>query len=377
MEPTKGEIWQDFIRQGIHPGQLTDNGSFDNFRQRSTQLRQDFIDRLLVEVSIANDEAHLKVLVYGYQTLLCYYINILCGYKDRYPAENSRQPLYDSVVKDLEYDLAFIQSYFNRYFDDQSPVPVSLRNECKKAIAQLDDQLTANRQLNIFYGDLHPLLINILDHHANGHLSFAKYYYMTRLVNHFLSTTAALRFPTLLDGHLLDFCVAHNVNAPEIIYQAVALLSQKCKEYETLEGKREWVSESLQQLYQISVDGGLLEGQPSVRDILANWLEQENVFLAVQKKESPVVPEQAPKLNTSVSVPVLALFTRLFKESGIITNSNLQEIFRFVSSNYTSQQKESISPGNFHGKYYRVEESTKRKVTDMLLEMVKVVKRIQ
>lgn len=381
MELRNGEIWQHFIRNGINPDRLLNNHpeplSVDMYLQQSARIRHEFIDRMLVESASTKNEKQVRALVYGYQTLICYLVNELNVYMAHVQQENVIIEIYKGVINDLDNILLFIQTYFTRYFDFQASVPVLLRDHFQKAVLQLEAQFPVTWQGDASHTELQILFLSLLHRYAEGPLSFAQHTYLTGLINGIYRSPYGL--PNLFELPLIDYCIVQNFNAPEITAFVIAFLAEKLRLFESDQQKKEWIRHCLKQLYQLAptVSTGILEEQVSLRDNIANWLEQEKLFWAVHNKDMGAVFEPGPKLNTSVSVPVLALFTRLFKETGIITNANLQEVFRFVASNYTSQQKESISTGNFHGKYYTVEESTKRKVTDLLLEMVKAVKRIQ
>jgi len=82
------------------------------------------------------------------------------------------------------------------------------------------------------------------------------------------------------------------------------------------------------------------------------------------------------KIQTSLSVPALALFTRLFKDAGIYTNTNQTDILKFVSSHFTTQRQLGVSHASLQNKYYQIEESTKRKVYEHLMEMAQMCKKL-
>ena len=78
----------------------------------------------------------------------------------------------------------------------------------------------------------------------------------------------------------------------------------------------------------------------------------------------------------SLTVPLLALFTRLFKEAGIYTDTNQTDILKFVSSHFTTPRQLEISFGHLQSKYYQIDEGTKRKVIDHLMEMAQRCKKL-
>jgi hypothetical protein len=83
---------------------------------------------------------------------------------------------------------------------------------------------------------------------------------------------------------------------------------------------------------------------------------------------------EGSKIQTSLTVPVLALLTRLFKEAGIYTNTNQTDILKSVSSNFTTLRQPEVSYGHLQAKYYQIDEGTKKKVGDLLIDMAKLCK---
>ena len=122
-------------------------------------------------------------------------------------------------------------------------------------------------------------------------------------------------------------------------------------------------------------NAALNPGQPTAKQIILEWLSHELSWL----EQTAMVPEKKEvkegiKIHTSISVPALALLTRLFKESGIITNTNQTEILRFFTTHFTTLRKSEFSYAHLQSKYYAMDESTKRKVYDYLMVMVKLCK---
>jgi hypothetical protein len=116
---------------------------------------------------------------------------------------------------------------------------------------------------------------------------------------------------------------------------------------------------------------------PSVQKTILDWISQELVHLewmsvAVER----IAISEDNKIQTSVSVQVLALFTRLFKDSGIYTNTNITELLKAVSSLFSTHRQLDISFGHLQNKYYQIDEGTKRKVIDLLMSMAQQCKKL-
>jgi hypothetical protein len=117
--------------------------------------------------------------------------------------------------------------------------------------------------------------------------------------------------------------------------------------------------------------------QPSAKQTILEWIVQESIYLeestkVLEKKEA----KEGIKIHTSISVPALALITRLFKESGIVTNNNQTEILKFYSTHFTTLRRSEVSYGHFHSKYYDADNGTKKKVYDYLMVMANLCKNL-
>ena len=117
--------------------------------------------------------------------------------------------------------------------------------------------------------------------------------------------------------------------------------------------------------------------QPAAQKTILDWISQElgHIEWTAVAAESKEINEVG-KIQTSLSVPALALFTRLFKDAGIYTNTNQTDILKFVSSHFTTQRQLGVSHASLQNKYYQIEESTKRKVYEHLMEMAQMCKKL-
>ncbi|WP_205514321.1 hypothetical protein [Longitalea arenae] len=378
----KAEIWLNFIRNEISPAhlfvQMAESVDFSFYLKKSAQAREDFINGLIAEAISLRKESEMEVIMTGYQSLLTFLINQVYGYLSQCENRPEFEKLYKIVITDLEATLEFVHVYFHKYIDQAAFAPEShinilrqdlqlLEPQIKKTLAELGENAKEGQQV-----------LAEIKNICAGQLSFKHYSYL----NDFLKGTVDAitdNIPVRFHSRLIDYCIVKNFNSSSFLKYCFASYSEKLSSLQTGQEKRDWLKQFQKYLFQLPIQQqvGLYAHQPAVREYLLTWAEQELLYGETdQKKESATAADTVPKINTSVSVPVLALLTRVFKESGIITNTNLQELFRSVSAHYTSQRSESISPANFHGKYYTVEESTKRKVTDLLMEMVKVVRKI-
>lgn len=377
MDNHKGAIWKDFIRSEIAPARLLngmpESADISPYVQSSAQARDEFIDGLLTEAAACRDEAQLTGMVRRYQALVCIWMDQVHGYGQVSANQPERAALYEVVSGDLEACLQFIETYFATYFDRAAFAPRSRSAALRGAISRTESLLPDAGE-----APLGPLLLLELRRLSEQQLSFAQHSYLDQFLNGLLpSFNSAV--PPRLHSHLTTYCIVKNFNASIVLEQLFSQMTDALSSLDTLDAKKERLLDYQKLLYQLPVEQelALYYNRTSVSDYLITWIEQElKSGYADQKKETLVAADPLSKIHVSVSVPVLALLTRSMKDTGIITNSNLQEVFRFFAAHYTSQRKEAISPTSFHGKYYNVEEGTKRKVTDLLLEMVKAIRKI-
>ena len=101
----------------------------------------------------------------------------------------------------------------------------------------------------------------------------------------------------------------------------------------------------------------------------------ENCLNEMIKKESgryfPREPaDSEKKLGLSLSVTQLSLFIRLLYEEGFFTLKNITAILRFTAKHFTTKRQEHISAVNMGRTYYGADQFTAAAVKDLLLRML-------
>lgn len=382
MDNHKAAILNDFIRIQISPEYLSTHllkpEEFDRLIIKSSEIREKFTSELFVDAMVASHEFEKVSLITGYQALFSFLVNKVQGYIQNNPNSFEINNLYEFIRGDLIFCLDFIQKYFPNYFDKAALVPTYYWEHFLTAVKEAESQFEFLSSITSVDAGLKTFLFYELKNISSDTLSFQMLSYLKNFLSGLLNE---FKFNTETDhvSRLLGYCVACNFNSLAFKKHCTFFYKKVLTQLSDDEEKKNWLKLTLKYLNQLPINNemSLFTKGISIKEFLVNWLEQEQLSLGADQKEKAVIAhESIPKINTSVSVPVLALLTRMFKEAGIITNANLQEVFRFFSTHYTSQRKEAISLGSFHGKYYNVEEGTKRKVTDLLLEMVKTIRKI-
>jgi hypothetical protein len=123
----------------------------------------------------------------------------------------------------------------------------------------------------------------------------------------------------------------------------------------------------------LSVAGEL--SLPPLAELLENCLNE------MIKKESgryfPREPEDSEKkLGLSLSVTQLSLFIRLLYEEGFFTLKNITAILRFTAKHFTTKRQEHISAVNMGRTYYGTDQFTAAAVKDLLIRMLARLNRI-
>ncbi|RFZ90047.1 hypothetical protein D0C36_22645 [Mucilaginibacter conchicola] len=101
---------------------------------------------------------------------------------------------------------------------------------------------------------------------------------------------------------------------------------------------------------------------PPVNETLLTWLIDR---AGLQDKPA----EKGNTVPLNCSVPQLALFTRLLYQTGSFPVTNISDLFRFFSRNFTTKKQEHISIKSFRKAFYSSEQSTAAVVLDILKRM--------
>jgi hypothetical protein len=81
-----------------------------------------------------------------------------------------------------------------------------------------------------------------------------------------------------------------------------------------------------------------------------------------------------PKIQLSISVPMLALLLKMFIKSGIIVNENKADVFRIIAEHFTTRKSERISYDSLRGKYTNTPPAAYHQLRSILTKMLDFVK---
>ena len=75
-----------------------------------------------------------------------------------------------------------------------------------------------------------------------------------------------------------------------------------------------------------------------------------------------------------MSVPQLACVLKSFRDTGIITNPVLQDMFKAVIESVETERSEKISIKSLNNKYYDLDETTKEETKRILQQVLKNIR---
>jgi hypothetical protein len=229
-------------------------------------------------------------------------------------------------------------------------------------------------------------IVNILDqcikklffHNEGAAVTYHQATYFKYLLNElsgYLSTSA----PSPAHASVTELLISCNFNEFAFIQQVCTGIRTEVENKESDECRLEFLKNTQKQVSRLleKSNGGFHPAQPTAKQMVLEWIGQELAYLeeaamAPEKKEA----KEGIKIHTSISVPSLALITRLFKESGIVTNTNQSEILQFFATHFTTLRRAEFSYKHLHSKYYNVDEGMKKKVYDYLMVMANLCKKL-
>ena len=182
-------------------------------------------------------------------------------------------------------------------------------------------------------------------------------------------------------GIVKRILISINFNSSELMAYLINELDTLVADEESVQGKLRILKYQLKEINQVTTkpEHALHNDYSSLKEQIINWLNEEISFYQTEQAVVIAIPNPIvsdTKIHTSLSVPQLALLFRLLKEEQLITNTNQSELLKVVSGCFTTMHKESFSYGHLHGKYYKIEQHTKRTVYDMLIRLLHLSRKI-
>jgi hypothetical protein len=378
------ESFEQLVHTMLHPAavlQATPEQITD-WLATSIKLKESLSRQLLLDTLYSKTEEENEILVERHQIIIASLLNLLFNHQRHGSITQDQNKFYQQVAAQLEDILVFLKNNFARFFntDLHLPLPLRLRegNELKGQWEMIIKAMPGT--------ECNSRLLQILERHITGVLPIkeerqATYHqvsYLKDLIkeisDHFSTTTCRPVYASLT-----ELLISWNFNDRAFIREVCANIKAEMENKESAECRLGFLKacyKQVSQLLEINIISyyTLL---PSAQKTILDWVSQELVHLEWATATS-VTKEinECRKIQTSLSVQTLALFTRLFKDTGIYTDTNQTDILKFVSSHFTTQRQLEISYGNLYNQYYQIDEGTKRKVIDHLMEMAQRCKKL-
>jgi hypothetical protein len=378
------EIWDQLVHAMLHPAILLQSApaTLDGYLITAKELKEALRIQLLRDTLYNKTETEIELLVERYQNTSANLLNLLYQYQQYESITHELKQFYQAVGEQLETIIALLQNTYSRYFNAGQNLPHSLRlregRELKrywKIIASTLKYTTGNIQIaNI----LNRCIVKLCQHNDETTVSYHQAAYFQNLLkelSNYLSPTAS----TPVYVSLTELLISWNFNEYAFIQEVCTGIRKEAENKESDEFRLEFLKTTKKQVCQLITKSNAafhLE-QPTAKQTILEWIAQKFTYMEEETIDSEKKEvKEGIKIHTSISVPVLALITRLFKESGIVTNSNQTEVLKFFTTHFTSLRKSEFSYRHLQSKYYEVDEDTKRKVYDYLMVMANLCKKM-
>lgn len=383
MEKHPIESWYNWVSE-LHPAVLLRSAedALNVYLAAAQELKETLKMQLLRDTLYNKSEKEIELLVEMYQIKVAHLMDQLFHFQQDESITYKLKEFYGVVAAQLETVIVLLQKNYSRYFNSDLNLPLSLRlreaNEIKKHWKLLFKTMR-NSETN-------ACLVNILDqsikeilHLSEGTaISYRQVAYFKNLLKEVFGYLS-----TIISGpiyaSITELLISLKFNDFAFLREVCSNIRVELENKESNESKLEFLKYLGKQLGQLLEQNNLAlhAAQPTAKAVILDWIDKELAYLQV----ITVIPEkkdeqEGSKMHTSLSVAVLAAIARLFKDSGMITNSNLTEIFKFFSSHFTTHKQSEFSQVHLRNRYYQIEESTKKKVYDYLMELGQLCKKL-
>ncbi|MGC4102319.1 hypothetical protein [Ferruginibacter sp.] len=338
--------------------------------------------KIMEDVFAAPDEAALMLIIDRYQAVLIRLMDLLHDFRRSLKRQDEMQLPAKQLFDQLNELLCFLQVHYSRYFNNRQKM-ASIKIE--HAAKELQSQITTISEVlrhALLPDDLNKIILRPLENFVQSDSST----YMTAQYIRTAATAFLALDTSAVAAHegpqLCNLLVSLDYNPPEIVRHYTGMLDRMVTEEDSVQGKIRLLKLQSKEINQAPVHPGLslYPDLPSLREQLLHWLGEELEFYTLEHTLSAALPTAGNtsegKIHTTLSVPQLALLFRLLKEEQLITNPNQSELLKTVAAHFTTLHKESFSYGHLHGKYYKIDASTKRSLYDILMRLVHLSRKI-
>jgi hypothetical protein len=378
------ETWHQLVHSMLHPVRLLQSApeAIDDYLATSKDLKEALRIQLLRDTLYCKTEMEIALWVEHYQTISANLINRLFHYQHYGFITGELNQFYQEVTTQLQEIIDLLQNDYGRYFnaDLNLPLPLCLQEglELKRYRKSISCKLNHSASNNLIVKSLDQYIKNLRHQNEESAVTYRQVSYFKNLLKE-LSGYLSATVPTPGNTSIIELLIKWNFNDITFIQNVCIGFRMEVEKLETDELRLEFLrtrQKQVSQLLEIS-NVAFHPEQPSAKQTILEWIAQEITWF----EKTAIVSEKIEinegiKIHTSIPVPVLALITRLFKESGIVTNTKQTEIVKFFATHFTTLHKSEFSFAHLHNKYYNVDEGTKKKVHGYLMEMIMLCKKL-
>lgn len=386
MEKHPIETWDHLVCHNLSPAKLKnlvgDKGKELSLLDESKAAREQTRTTILREAFLRKARQENKILIQQYQVFFTNLLDLVFEYQLEAEIPFELQKVYEQVRNDLESIFRFLENSFPDYFNLHGSAPKFIRSKFEKSttpqLVKLKKRLGELEKNQQIIESVFSILEYFIQPAGHDRTTLYQLKYLKTLVETILNVNIELaknsNFSTVF-----ELLISLKFNDERFLQLVMKKLKESISLVESEDEKFKLLKELYKDISQILEYNlkPLHPDQITAKEIILDWLSQEIYFneSCIPKKENAPATSSA-KINTSLSVPVLALYIRLLKEEGIITNNNHSELFRVVSSTFTTGRNADVAHSHLHSKFYAIEESARRKVFDQLMSMAHLCKRI-
>jgi hypothetical protein len=378
------EIWDQLVHSILHPAVLIQSApdAIDGYLVTAKELKEALRMQLLRDTLYNKTEMEIGLLVERYQTISANLLDLLFQYQHYESLTRELKQFYQAVCAQLEEFIFLLKNTYGRYFNAGLNLPLPLRvregHELKRYWKNIASMLT-DHTINIpILNILDQCIKKLIHHNEITSVTYHQVSYFKNLLKELSGYLSASAFPPAYTS-ITELLISWNFNEFAFIHEVCIDIRTGAENKGSNEFRLEFLKNTQKQMSQLleKSNAAFYSDRPTAKQTILEWIVQELTYLeeaamVSHKKEI----KEGIKIHTSISVPVLALITRLFKESGIVTNTNQTEILKFFAAHFTTLRKSEFSYGHLHSKYYDADEGTKKKVYDYLMEMAKLCKKL-
>jgi hypothetical protein len=289
--------------------------------------------------------------------------------------------LHRHISNTVEELLRYIERHFTKYFDQDTRAPESYiaiaGSEIVKWYSDFQDQLKRrNADLTLIDLVLYPMK-KFIENIPTGQITYRGIIYVKEIQKELHQILIPGKEGNDVDDDIRLVLLYLNYNTIKYFRYYTNYVTDLLREMDSAAGRIEKLSYLLKLVNQTQVKPGVGYNKTiySLKDQLSDWIGEEVTYLEKMHKlnernASGSNLAEDFKLKTEMSVSQLAFLLRVFIETKIIHNKNVSDLIRFFSRFFQTRRLESISYESFRVRYYNTEDSTKRFVRNMLLQMV-------